>query len=365
MKKQNLKQFIRPDITTMESYAPGVSAWDVAKKYNASIDDIIKLNSNENVYGCSPKVKKAIATISYQYYPGSNYTELREKIAEYAGVKPKNIFVGSGSDEIIDLLLRLTLSDGDVIVDCPPTFSMYAILTTLNKGKMGNVPRNKDFSLDISDVIEKLKMTNSKLLFLANPNNPTGTITPVKDIEKLLQSGKLIVVDEAYAEFSNQTAIPLLKKYPNLIVLRTFSKWAGLAGLRIGYGIMDPYFVDQLMKIRTPFNVNVAAETAAITTLENLSFAKNSIKKIISERKKMLQTLSQIKKMQVFPSAGNFIFIQTNGKDFDKLKNAFEKNKIVLRYFKSINNGIRITIGTPAQNKKIVQVVKEFYETKN
>lgn len=365
MKDTKLNKFIRSDIATMESYAPGVSAWDLAQKYNVPIDTIIKLNSNENTYGCSPRVKNVLATIPYHYYPGSNYEELRKNIAAYAGVTQTNVFVGSGSDEIIDLLLRLTLEAGDAIVDCSPTFSMYSILAKLNKGTILNVPRKKDFSLDINKVIEELKKTNAKLLFLANPNNPTGTITPIGNIESLLQTGKLIIVDEAYFEFNNQTAIPILKKYPNLIVLRTFSKWAGLAGLRIGYGIMEAYFVDQLMKIRTPFNVNVAAETAAITTLENLSFAKISIKKIISERKKMLQTLSQIKKMQVFPSAGNFIFIQTNGKDFDKLKNAFEKNKIVLRYFKSINNGIRITIGTPAQNKKIVQVVKEFYETKN
>lgn len=363
MKKQNLKKFIRPDINAMESYTPGVSAWDVAKKYNASIDDIIKLNSNENAYGYSPKVKKALATISYQYYPGSNYTKLREKIAQYAKVKPENIFVGSGSDEIIDLLLRLTLVAKNAILDCPPTFSMYAILTTLNKGKIVNVARKKDFSLDLEKTIDTLKNSEVKLMFLANPNNPIGTLTPISEIEALLQTGKLIVVDEAYGEFNDQSATPLLKKYPNVIILKTFSKWAGLAGLRIGYGIMDSYFVDQLMKIRTPFNVNVAAEAAVIATLENLSFAKNSIKKIITERNKMLRTLSKIKNIEVFPSAGNFLFLQTQEKDFDKLKTAFEKNKIVLRYFQTINNGIRITIGTPEQNKKVLQVVKEFYET--
>lgn len=365
MKKRNLKQYIRADINTMESYAPGVSAWDLAKKYNVPIDSILKLNSNENVYGCSPEVKKALAKISYQYYPGSNYTELREKVAKYAKVSPSNIFVGSGSDEIIDLLLRLTLDIGDAIVDCPPTFSMYPILAKLSKGKIFDVPRKKDFSLDISKIREKLQKTNVKLFFLANPNNPTGTITLLRDIELLLQTEKLIVVDEAYVEFSNQTAIPLLKKYPNLIVLRTFSKWAGLAGLRIGYGCMDPYFVDQLMKIRTPFNVNIAAEAATIITLENLTFAKTAIKKIVAEREKMLQTLSKARNIKTFPSAGNFVFLQVQEKDFNKLKDTFEKNKIVLRYFQTIGNGIRVTIGTPEQNRKVLQVVKKFYETKN
>ncbi len=362
MKKVNYKQLIRKDIANMESYAPGVSAWDLAKKYNTPIASIIKLNSNENAYGYSPKVKKALTKISYQYYPGSEYAELREKIATYAKVNKSNIFVGSGSDEIIDLLLRLTLENSDAIVDAPPTFSMYAILAKLNKGNIINVPRKNDFSIDTKKIVEKLQNPNTKLFFLANPNNPTGTLTPNQDIEKILQTGKLIIVDEAYFEFSCQTAVPLMKKYPNLIVLRTFSKWAGLAGLRIGYGIMDKYFVNELMKIRTPFNVNVAAEIAAIEILNNQDFAEKSIKKIIADRDKMWKILSQIKNIQVFPSSGNFIFIQTKEKDFEKLKNMFEKNKIVLRYFKSIGNGIRITIGKPQENKKVLQIIKEFYE---
>ncbi|HZE87799.1 MAG TPA: histidinol-phosphatase, partial [Methylomirabilota bacterium] len=180
-----------------------------------------------------------------------------------------------------------------------------------------------------------------------------------KDIINILKTGKLVVVDEAYAEFSNVTVIPLLKKYDNLIVVRTFSKWAGLAGLRIGYAITSPTFVDQLLKIKPPFNINNAAEAAAIATLQDLSYTTKTIKKIITDRERLYKILQTFSFIKVYPGFGNFLFLQTDKENFVSLKKLFEKNKIALRYYSALN-GIRITIGKPLQNNKIIIVIRSF-----
>lgn len=357
MKKNTLKQLVRKDLLKTESYAPGKSAWDLAQRFDISVENLIKLNANENPYGPSPRARKAITETKFiNYYPDGTYKNLREALAQYTNTKPENIVVGSGSDEIIDLLLKLILSEGDSIITTPPSFSMYEIYAKLYKGNVISVPRESDFSLDIP-AIKKAFTKKVKAIFICNPNNPTGTITTLKEIEELLQLETLIVVDEAYFEFSNLTAVGLLKKYDNLIILRTFSKWAGLAGLRIGYGIMNPFFAEKLMGIKSPFNVNLLADTTAIATLEDLSFAKKSIQKIVSEKEIMYKKLSQIGFLNIYPSYGNFLFVQLKNKQYKKLKNVFEKNKIAVRFFET---GVRITIGTPQQNNKVLKALQEF-----
>lgn len=358
--KNTLKQFIRKDVEQMESYVPGVSAWDLAKKYNQNIKNIIKLNTNENPYGPSPKAKKAILNTLLHYYPPSDYSELRDKLAKYSEVKKENIVVGAGSDEVIDLILRVILKEGDVILNCPPTFGMYEIYNRLNRGNTININRKMDFSIDIELVIKKAKNKKVKAIFLSNPNSPTGNLMSREDVIKIVKTGKLVIIDEAYAEFAMQTSIPLLKKYQNLIILRTLSKWAGLAGLRLGYGIMSSFLVDQIFKIKPPYSISIATEQAAIATFEDLTYTKRSINKIVIEREKMYKKLRNIKNITVFPSFGNFIFVQTRNEDYETIKNLFEKNKIAVRYFPNLNNGIRVTIGKPEQNKKVLHVFKNF-----
>lgn len=358
MRKINLNQYIRSDLVNNQSYSAGESAWDLAKRFDVSVDDLIKLNANENPYGPSPRARKAIAKAKFiNYYPNGTYKKLRQSLARYTNIKPKNIVVGSGSDEIIDLLLKLILAKDDSIITTLPSFSMYEIYAKIYGGNVVSIPRNDDFSLDIPS-IKKSVNKKVKVVFICNPNNPTGTLTPLSEIEELLKLNTLIVVDEAYFEFSNITAIELLKKYQNLVVLRTFSKWAGLAGIRMGYGIMNQFFAEKLATIKSPFNVNLSAEVAAIATLEDLSFAKQSIQKIISERKRTYRELSKMDFLKTYTSYGNFLFVQLKNKQYKKLKNVLEKNKIALRFFET---GVRITIGKPEQNNKVLRTLKEFY----
>lgn len=340
----------------MEPYVPGTSAQNLAKKYGQDIKQLIKLNANENPYGVSPFVKKALKDLFYNYYPTPDYPILRLALSKYTNTKEENIIVGSGSDELIYLLLRAVLLEKDKVIICPPTFGIYEIATKLSRGIIVNVPTNKNFTINLPDILKRCSDQKVKIVFLCNPNNPTGNITAQEEVIEILKTGKLIIVDEAYYEFSKMTLSPLLPLYENLIILRTLSKWAGLAGLRIGYGIMSPKIVNELMKIKSPFNVNIAAEAAALATLRDLSYTKQSIQKIIAERKRVYKRLKLIQKIQVYKSYGNFIFVQTQKEDYKPLQETFEKNKIALRYYPALNSGIRITIGKPRQNNKVLAV---------
>lgn len=365
MKQVNLKTLLRKDISEINEYIPGESAVDLSNRYEVSLDKLIKLNANENPYGTAPLVRQAITKTPLNYYPSSNYTKLRKALAKYNNIDAKQIIVGNGSDELIDLLLRLVLEKDEKVINCPPTFGMYEVLVNLNRGRLISVPRNKDYSLNVKAILKQIK-DDVKIIFLCNPNNPTGNITSTADIETLLQSDKLLVIDEAYYEFAKITQLKLLNKYPNLIILRTLSKWAGLAGLRIGYAMMDAFLTSQLMKIKLPYTINVAGESAAITALQNLNFFQGLIKKVTDERQRVYRELSVIPALQVYPSYGNFLFVKVKNNNYNKLKKTFEKNKIAIRYydFPLTPNALRITIGKPEQNNKVVALLKDFAQNK-
>lgn len=356
MKKIDINQLIQPNIIKIDPYIPGVSAQELSKRYGKNIKQLIKLNANENPYGVSPIVKNALKDLFCNYYPNSDYETLRQVISKYADTKKENIIVSSGSDELIYLLLRAILQEGDKVIICPPTFGIYEIAAQLSGGIVVNIPTDKNFAINLPDILKKCSYEKVRIVFLCNPNNPTGNITSQEKIVQILKTGKLVIIDEAYCEFSKMTLSPLLSVFENLIILRSLSKWAGLAGLRIGYGLMSSKFVNQLMKIKSPFNVNTAGETAALATFKDLSFAKKSIQKIISERERVYKRLKLIQNIKVYESYGNYIFIQTEKENYEFLRQTFEKNKIALRYYPELNNGIRITIGKPQQNNKVLAV---------
>ena len=358
MKTFNLNTTIREDIAKMEEYIPVSSLWDLAGKYNQQFQDVIKLDAGENQFGFSPKVIEAFnAQGLFNFYPDPEYKELRRSLANYTSTPVENIMVGSGSDELLDLLFRLILEDGDKVINCPPTFGMYPVLIKLNKGQVISVPRKEDFALDIEG-IQKVLDEQVKTIVVCSPNNPTGTITSEKEIVSLLNTGKLVIVDEAYFEFSGKTVVPLIVKYPNLIVLRTLSKWAGLAGLRLGYGVMNPFFVQQLLKIKPSYNVNLAADIAGVAALKDKKWSMKTIGTIVRERERLRRALGKMVGLIIYPSEANLLFIQVS-KDLGILKGFLEKKKIAVRYFEAYQ-AIRLSVGTKDQNNKVVAVFKEF-----
>lgn len=358
----NLKQFIRNEILDFKEYKTDPSVWDLAEKFGKNFLEIVKLNQGENFFGTSTRVKEALGNYNfYNYYPDPEYKKLRLAIGKSIKIPYEKIMVGSGSDELIDLIFRLTLNIGDEVINFPPSFGMYDVSIKLNRGKVVNIPRDKNYSIDSNEGLRAVNQ-KTKVIIICSPNNPTGNLTPRESIIKFLKTGRLVMLDEAYAEYANENNLDLIKKYPNLMILRTFSKWAGIAGLRLGYVIMNEYLISQLMKIKSPFNVNLAAEAAGIEILKDSKFAKKSIKKLKKERERLYKNLTAIPYLKVFPTETNFIFANVKVSNFEDFKRYLFKNQIVVRYFDTplVGKSIRITIGRLKTNKRLFEVLKRY-----
>jgi histidinol-phosphate aminotransferase len=317
---------------------------------------VVKLDANENVYGPSPAVTRALGQLNdVHIYPDSCQTELRKALAQYAGVPSENIVAGSGSDQLIDLLVRMFVSPDDEVITFTPTFAMYKFFTDLAGGKFIAVPRDNDYQV-VLDRLPEVVSDRTKLIFIAMPNNPTGTQVPLETVYTLLQTGLPVVVDEAYYEFTGQTLADKLNQYPNLIILRTFSKWAGLAGLRVGYGLFPDEVARKLDAIKDPYCVNAAAVTAARASLNDLDYLMDKVKLIIQERERLFQALQEIYYLKTFPSAANFILCRVEGKNGAEIQSRLEQRGILVRYFNSPNmeNSLRFSIGKPHDTDRLL-----------
>lgn len=349
---------MRRDLTSWKEYMPVPSAEVLSLIQKRKIEKLDKLDAGENIYGPSPLVLKRISQYGgYQFYPDPNYSQLRTEISKYAKVDSQCIFVSNGADELIDIILRLVLNVGDEVIDCPPTFSSYSLSTVLNRGIVRSIKRKNDFSID-TDLILRSITKKTKVIFICNPNNPTGNITDIAEIKRILDRDVFVCVDEAYIEFGGESTTSLLNTYANLIIIRSLSKWAGIAGLRLGYGLMNSYLVKQLMKIKSPYNVNTAAVIAGIASLQDSKYREKVIKTIISGREILESAIRKMKKYTVFPSKGNFIYLQTTENQMVGIKKECERKNLSLRFYGQ--SALRITVGTPAQNRKIVAILKKY-----
>ncbi len=324
------------------------------------LDHIIKLDTNENPFGPSPKTMAALANMRHwNRYIAQD--ELRPAIARHVGVSEANIVVGNGADEMIDLVQRIFLERGDAIVDCPPAFEMYSILAAVNGARVIEVPRRDDFSIDVSAMERAVERDKPKLIFLANPSNPDGTCAPRLVVERLLALPVVLVVDEAYAEFAGESFAGEVLKRKNLIVLRTFSKWAGLAGLRIGYSIAPPGITEQILRTKSPYNVNAAAIVAALASLEDADYLRGNVRRIIAERERLFAALAQTGFLEPLPSSTNFILCRVIGQEARRVREAVAQRGILIRSYSSarMSNYIRISVGTVEQDDKLLQALNE------
>lgn len=357
-----IERLIRPDLVDFAGYAARQSPETLAGKVAVPVENIIKLDANENPYGCSPRVARALAAYPHlNIYPDDRQTELRELLAGYAGVEAKYIVAGSGSNQLIDLVLRLFLRPGDEVINCVPTFGLYRFSTELCGGTVVDVPRQENFVVSVSAVKAAIGK-KTKMIFLANPNNPSGTIIPRPDILELLATGIPVLVDEAYYEFSQATVAPLVGQYENLMVLRTFSKWAGLAGLRLGYGLFPPQIAEYLLKIKLPYNVNVAALVAVPESLQDIRYLKGNVKAIIRGRERLFQELKRVKWLKPYPSRANFILCAVLQGEADDLRQKLQNKGILVRYYDQplLRNFIRISVGKPEHTDALIKALKEI-----
>jgi len=354
----DIKKLINPELLTLKSYTP-IEPIEILSQRNQG--RIVKLDGNENPYGCSPKVYQELSNYPYYHiYPDPEQRELRQALEEYTGLGYNHIACGSGSDELIDLILRLFLKPEEEVINCPPTFGMYPFSTEVCGGKVVNVPRDAQFNIDIAGVKNSLNK-RTKVIFIASPNNPSGNLATEQDILELVSTGRIVVVDEAYFEFSNVTVANLVPDYPNLIVLRTFSKWAGLAGLRIGYGIFPAEIIPYIMRIKQPYNINAAAKTAVLASLSNTEFLRRNIAKIIAEREQLFNRLRELKWLEPYPSRANFILCSILNGNAKEIWLQLQEKGIFIRYFDSprLRDCVRISVGKPEDTDALIKALKE------
>lgn len=361
----DIEAYIRPHIRAMPAYEP-ILPYDVlSTELGIPIDQLVKLDANENPYGPLPEVGQALAKLSTLHiYPDPESRRIRGMMANYHGIPEQNIVMGAGADELIDLIMRMIIDPGDGLINCPPTFGMYAFDGDLNQASIIRIPRKVDFSLDISKIQETVKKQAPKLIFLANPNNPNGGLIPKDQLEAILSLPIIVVLDEAYINFSsaNSSWINEVENFQNLIVLRTFSKWAGLAGARLGYGVFPSAFVDMLMKAKQPYNVSVSAEEAACVTMQNIDKVEERTALIINERQRLFDLLTEISWLEPYPSQANFILCKVLDKNALDVKIQLRKRGILIRHFNKpgLQDHIRISVGKPEETKQIIDALADM-----
>ena len=359
---ENIEQLVRPELKAMKAYTPIEPTDVLSQRTEIPAEKVIKLDGNENPYGCSTKVKQALADYAYYHlYPDPEQRELRKALEEYTGLSSEYIIAGSGSDELIDLILRLFVEPGDKVINCPPTFGMYPFSTDVCGGKIVNIPRRQDFSIDVA-AIRKALDKRTKVIFIASPNNPSGNLTPEPEVLELLNTTAIVVIDEAYSEFSGVTMAPLVPGHSNLVVLRTFSKWAGLAGLRAGYGIFPINIAKYLMKIKQPYNVNAAAQVAALESLKDIDYLHGTVKAIIDERERLLAKLSELDWLKVYPSQANFVLCSVLNGEAKTIHQELQRKGIFVRYFDTpeLKDCLRISVGKPEHTDALIAALKEI-----
>ncbi|MFL2642142.1 MAG: histidinol-phosphate transaminase [Dehalococcoidia bacterium] len=354
-----MEKFVNDYIKSLKDYEPVESDSTLRSKYSLGNKEIIRLNANENPYGSIEEINNNLSKISFHNYPDSSQSELRRYLSEYAGVDEENIVAGSGADEMIELIFKIYGKKDDALVDLQPTFGMYSFLATSMGMKVVSSPRNNDWSINLKQTTDLIKKNNSKLIFIASPNNPTGNVLTESEIKILLDTGIIIIIDETYYEFCSKSSAHLIDSYENIIVLRSFSKWAGIAGLRIGYMLSNKNVINNVFKIKQPYNVNLAAEIAAITTLNNKDKLISNIEKILLEKKSLEEFIENNTKISSFKSEGNFILCKFNNNDAEIVFNNLAKEGIFVRKFSDnlLKNYLRISIGKPDQMNKLKNII--------
>jgi len=337
---------------------------------------IIKLASNENPLGPSTKALAAMrkAEKSLFLYPDGASTSLRAALAQKAGVTPHRVIVGAGSDELIELLGKTFLNPGDSIVVSDHAFIRYKMAGELMGAEVITVPMRL-YTHDLTAMAAAVR-ENTKLVFIANPNNPTGTYNTRTELSGFLkqigqlnerrEAPMLVVVDEAYYEYASTLqkdypeTLALQKEYPYLMTLRTFSKAHALAGLRVGYGFGDPSVITALDQVRPPFNISVLGQVGAEASLKDTAQAKRAIRLVVSERKKILPVLSKLG-IPVVPSAGNFILIDLSPRKGAEVFESLMNRGIIVRSMDEYGfpNHIRVTYGLPRENQQFLQALTE------
>ena len=347
----NFENFILPHIWNLKPYS---SARDEFKGKEG-----VFLDANENPLGSGLEE-------NWNRYPDPLQLDIKERLATIKSCSTDQIFIGNGSDEAIDLIMRMTCQSGvHNILLCPPTYGMYEVSASINHIEQRKVSLTKQYQLDVDSILKTID-SNTRLLFICSPNNPTGNKLNRSDIYTLIESFKtgFIIIDEAYIDFSDEPSFVLeLTKYPQIIVMQTLSKAYGLASLRLGMAFADPTIISLLNKIKPPYNIGGATQEIVQKALANTTFKEEAVKLILSERSRLIEALKNIVEViHIYPSEANFILVQ-----FKRANDLFHfliEAKLITRNRSSValcEDSIRITIGISEENDKLVHLIQKFY----
>lgn len=344
--------FIRPEIRGLQAYK--------SKIYPG----VVKMDANENPFPWPEGMRQAILNeeIAFNRYPDSSASELKTAIAGYAGVNSDQILLGNGSDEVIQLILATFGGVGKYVVLHPPTFGMYDAAACVSGTGVIRVPLREGLYLDVEGVLAAASSPEVSTIILCSPNNPTGTLFKRAELLRLVrETGKIIIMDEAYAEFSGESVIDEIKNYPNLLVMRTFSKAFALAGLRLGYLLGQAATIDLVNRVKQPFNVNVFTQRAGIIALSYLEQYREQIEILKAETAKLYEGLMKIPGFKVYPTQGNFILFQPDNPDV-WAQELFAGGFLVrhMGELPVLGKCLRVSPGLPEENKAFIQALRDI-----
>ena len=345
----NIDSLVRENIKDLKPYSSARNEY--------AGDASVFLDANENSYG-SPLDE------NFNRYPDPLQWQLKQELSKIKGVPPQNIFIGNGSDEVIDIAFRIFCEPvKDNVIICPPTYGMYKVCAGINNVEAREVQLSKDFQLNVEGILSAIN-ENTKLMFICSPNNPSGNNMRRVDIEFLLNNFKgIVLIDEAYINFSRQkTFIQELTEYENLVVMQTLSKAWGLAALRLGLGFASEKIIELFNKVKPPYNINQSSQQLGIKALSNIKEVNANIKNIVEQRSKVQQQLQEFSFIkEIYPSDSNFIL--TKVEDADSLYQYLLANKVIVRNRSKeplCENCLRITIGTPQENETLINALKNY-----
>lgn len=359
-----MRNIVRPNILSVKPYTPGKPIEEVQRELG--LKGVIKLASNESCLGPSPRAVEAIRKNlkNINRYPDASSFYLKKKLAKFLGVKEENIMIGNGSDEVICLAIRAFVNPSEEVMIAKPTFLIYEIASQVQDARIREIPLRRDFKYDIEGMREAIT-ENTKMVFIANPDNPNGTYVAKKELERFLSSvprDVIVFLDEAYFEFAKSSSrdYPDGTDYldrPNIIVARSFSKAYGLAGIRIGYGISNPEAISYMERVREPFNVNILAQAAALAALDDKIFLKRQLAHVEKEKRFLYKAFDGMG-LEYVPSATNFILINVN-RDCKAVFKELLKKGIIIRDMKAwgLDTYIRVTIGTRRENERLIEAL--------
>lgn len=338
----DIKKLVRKNILNLAPYSSARDEFSGAEG--------VFLDANENPKG------------SYNRYPDPHQAALKEVVAKVKSVSPENVFIGNGSDEAIDLIFRTFANPGkDKVIVCPPTYGMYEVSANINDVEIINIPLLPDFQLDKQAILKTIEQdTAIKLVFICSPNNPTGNL--IEGIEEIIEKfNGIVIVDEAYIDFSPEsTKVPLINKYPNVIVLQTLSKAWGLAGIRVGFAFAQTEIIALLNKIKAPYNISTLNQQQALSKLSKLDEFEAQRNEILAERERLETELLALPMVQkIYPSSANFLLVEVA--DANRVYNELVNKKVIVRNRHTvIKNCIRITVGTKQENNILLTELKDI-----